>query len=134
MFSYPINNGKIECKKGSDSTYKVLIKGTSSGIVNSNYSLLLWLYPVSPRSEISGWYLQKNINGIKINNDGSWEGIAQIGNIQYPPQQGDIIDISVSVIEENIAAEMLYEKNVTIRSKPIGKKYIMIKNIEVSLD
>ncbi|MEW6574278.1 MAG: hypothetical protein AB1374_11665 [Bacillota bacterium] len=32
-----------------------------------------------------------------IEADGSWEGLAQIGNAQWPPHEGDLVDVAASL-------------------------------------
>jgi len=127
------DNNNAHCVFWNDSTYKITINGTSEGIINSKYKLLLWVYPVTPPSETSGWYLQKTLNGInKMYPDGSWVGVAQIGDKKWTPNNGDVVDISVSIAEENAASDLLTDRAITTRSKPFGIKYFAIKNIVLS--
>ena len=92
------------------------------GIGSGAFKLLLWLRPVNPPSNVSGWYLQRlpEYGVTEVNADGSWSGTAQVGNAQWPPQEGAVIDLAVSVADHDTAARLMAEPGVVIRPQPIG--------------
>lgn len=70
-----------------------------TGLTKSD-QLLLWVRPVLPPAETPGGYLQRPPgNGVSAASaGGSWEGTIQIGNRDFPPREGDIVDLAISVI------------------------------------
>jgi hypothetical protein len=111
----------VRCQNGGDGICRVLIRGTSSKLTSSQ-TLLLWLKPVSPPADVPGWYLQRPpVTGIgKVQPDGVWTGMAQIGNAQWPAHEGDIVDIAITVVEEQTAAQLLAKPGVVVRDQPLG--------------
>lgn len=105
------------CTRYGDGIYRFTVEGISKNISEKGLRLLLWVKPVSPPSETPSWYLQRPpINGIlEIKPDGSWSGIGQIGNAQWPPHEGDVIDIAVTVVDSKTAKHLLGEPGVVTR-------------------
>lgn len=103
----PKSGEKVHCTRYADGVYRFSVVGTSTGLTNG-FRLLLWMRPVNPPSETPGWYLQRlPVNGIeKVEPDGSWEGIAQIGNVQWPPHAGDVLDVAVTVVDVDRAKRL----------------------------
>lgn len=122
--SQPKAGGKILCSRGGDSIYRLSVKGTSSGLSAGEYGLLLWLKPVRPPSDTSGWYLQRPPgNGVdRIEADGTWIGVAQLGSSQWPPHEGDVFDLAVSVADNDTINKLMAESGVVIRNQPVGVK------------
>lgn len=106
----------------SDGVGSVSASGVSHGIQGGRFQLLLWVRPVRPPSDVPGWYLQRPpANGItEINADGSWRGVAQIGNAHWPPQEGHMVDLAVSVADSETASRLMAEGGVVVRPEPIG--------------
>lgn len=131
----PQSGGKALCFRGGDNVYRFEVKGTSSGISTSGYGLLLWLKSVSPPSDTAGWYLQRPPgNGIdKIETDGSWAGIAQIGNATWPPHEGDTFDLAVTLVDSATINKLMAEQGVVIRSRPVGDKIQTANGVVVTL-
>jgi hypothetical protein len=64
------------------------------------------------------------MNGVHtIENDGKWEGVIQIGNVEYPPHEGDIVEIAVSIVNSDEAHKLLSADGVVVRGGPAGKVY-----------
>jgi len=104
----PKGGESVKCTRFPDGTYHFSALGKVS-VLLPNMRLLLWIRPVKPPSETAGWYLQRPpINGIhQVNQDGSWEGTAQIGNAMWPPHTGDILDVAVTIAPENQVQQLL---------------------------
>lgn len=125
---------KVRCVRGDDGIYRFSVRGTSSG--TNGFRLLLWVRPVSPRSETPGWYLQRPpANGISsVEADGSWAGIAQIGNLQWPPHEGDILDLIVTIADSDSANQLMAEAGVVVRYQPVGVVSDTASNVVVTLN
>jgi hypothetical protein len=63
------------------------------------------------------------MNGIKrIENDGNWNGTVQIGDAQYPANEGNQVDVAVSILDSDEAKRLLSELGVVVRDQPQGTK------------
>lgn len=115
---------QVSCPRGGDNIHRCSIKGTSSGMAAGGYGLLLWVRPVRPPSDTPGWYLQRlPANGVStVQRDGSWTGVAQLGSPSWPPTEGDIFDLAVSVAEIETINILMAESGVVMRSQPVGVK------------
>lgn len=99
------NNDIVHCSRSDDGVYRFSVDGKVSDL-STEKVLLLW---VRPRLGPHVWYLQgPPANGIiNVGSDGSWQGIGQIGNIQYPPKSGDILDVAVTLVDTETAKTLL---------------------------
>jgi hypothetical protein len=130
----PQANQSLLCIPGTDGTYRITTSGTSIGITN-DYRLLVWVRPVRPPAELLGWYLQRPPNnGIpSVEGDGAWRGTAQIGNAQWPPHDGDIVDIAVSIIDRDTADRLIALPGVVVRAEPVGLKQETVRGLNLRL-
>ncbi len=132
----PASGAEASCPRYPDGTHHVRVTGTSTGLAGSaDLAPLLWIEPVSPPSDVPGWYLQRTpVNGIReVRSDGSWEGIAQVGDAQWPPHHGDILNVAVSVADRATVNRLMGEPGVVIRPVPIGVCDARASNVVVSL-
>jgi hypothetical protein len=108
---------KAQCVRGGDSLYRLSAQGTSVGLSSGKYGLLLWVRPINPPSDTPGWFLQRPPgNGIsKVEPNGSWVGTAQIGNAQWPPQEGNTINLAVTIADWDTIKNLMGEQGVVIR-------------------
>jgi hypothetical protein len=122
MLFQPATGGNVICSRGGDNVYRFEVRGTSSGLSPDRYGLLLWVKPVRPPSETAGWYLQRPpVNGIhRIEADGGWIGIAQIGNATWPPHEGDALDLAVTLADRDAINKLMAESGVAIYNQPLG--------------
>lgn len=99
------DNGLVHCSRSDDGAYRFSVGGKVSEL-SPEKTLLLW---VRPRKGPHVWYLQgPPKNGIiNISSDGTWQGVGQIGNIDYPPSQGDMLDVAVTLVEGGAAKALL---------------------------
>jgi hypothetical protein len=132
--SSPESHHRINCGRTPEGIYKCPVKGTSKSPSQETFQLLLWVRPVRPAGD--GWYLQRGaINGIRsVGSDGKWEGIAQVGNLEYPPHEGDLIEIAVSVAASEEARRLLGSVGVVVRGTVSGKASATAKNVTVHLE
>ena len=95
----------------------------------------MWIKPVNPPSETPGWYLQRppHTGILEIKQDGSWSGLGQLGNAQWPPKEGDIFDLAVTLTDSGDANSLFGEEGVVTKNKPIGVQSDIVNNISVSL-
>jgi hypothetical protein len=104
----PRAGGEIVPSRGADNVFRFDVEGTIEGVDLAKSSLLLWFQPIQPPSDQPGWYLQRlPANGIRSISGSKWRGVCQIGNQQYPPHSGDLVEIAASVVpaEEAIRLE-----------------------------
>jgi hypothetical protein len=122
------------CTRYGDGVYRFSVVGTSSGL-SDEFRLLLWVKPVNPPSDTPGWYLQRPPgNGIReVKPDGSWEGIAQIGNVQWPPHAGDVLDVAVTVVNIDTAKKLEAEPGVVTRTGLPGVASDVANGVRVEL-
>ena len=118
----PTAHATVRVARRPDGAGTVSARGTSKDLHGSAFQLLLWLRPVDPPSDIPGWYLQRPPgNGVAgVDRDGAWQGIAQVGNSQWPPQEGAVIDLAVSVADRETASRLMAEGGVVVRPEPVG--------------
>jgi len=131
----PKSGENVRCSLGADNTYRFEVRGTSSGVSTDRLGLLLWLRPVNPSSDTPGWYLQRPpTNGVhKIESDGSWFGVSQLGNAQWPPHAGDTFDLAVTVTDNETISKLSAERGVVVRDQPIGSKSDVAQRVVVVL-
>ena len=95
----PREGGDIVPSRGADNIFRFDVEGTIEGVDLANSSLLLWVQPIEPPSDQPGWYLQRHpANGVRSISGNSWRGVCQIGNQQYPPHDGDVVEVAASVV------------------------------------
>jgi hypothetical protein len=113
----PRSDEEVHCRRYGDDIYRFSVEGVSTGVTGSGLQLLLWVKPANPPSETPGWYLQRGfVNGIhRVDSDGSWRGIGQIGNVQWPPHEGDIFNVAVTVVNSETAQRLLATADVVTR-------------------
>jgi len=115
----PKPNEQFSLSKSGNDIYTGEVSGISSGIKRNE--ILLWIKPVNPASDRSGWYLQRHPHGISgFMKNGTWLGRAQIGNADWPPHNGDILDIAVSVVDQSTYADLMGRKGVVMSPEPVG--------------
>jgi hypothetical protein len=132
-FFEPKEGSTVAFTRSGDGLYRCSASGISSGL-NHDFQLLLWLRPVNPPSDQFGvWYLQRSGNGTSIEPDGTWHGVAQLGNAQYPPQNGYTFELAISVADAATATPLLNEPGVVTRNQPIGAQSMIVSNLTVRL-
>jgi hypothetical protein len=130
----PRSGEAIRCRAGGDGLYRCTVTGTSSDIRAGSFFPLLWLRPVNPPSDQAGWYLERSGNGIsRVEADGSWTGVAQIGNSTYPPHEGDVVDVAVSLAAEGAYRELMGRGGVVVEPEPVGAWKDTASNLVVTL-
>jgi hypothetical protein len=72
-------------------------------------------------------------NGIPgIRPDGSWTGVAQIGNAQYPPHEGDTVDFAVTIAEKREIDKLFAELGVVVLNQPMGGKSATVSSVTLT--
>jgi hypothetical protein len=118
----PKSGERAVCIRDGEGIYRFDVEGVSSGVYGEALALLLWVQPVSPRSETPGWYLQRApVNGVRgPDADGSWKGVGQLGNRQWPPHGGDTFNVAIAVAPSDEAEELMARPGVVTRMDPVG--------------
>ena len=130
-FFEPREGATLTFTRSGDGLYRCSTRGMSSGL-DHDFQLLLWLRPVKPPSDQFGvWYLQRSGNGTSVEPDGTWHGVAQLGNAQYPPQNGYTFELAISVADTATATALLNEPGVVTRDHPIGTQSAIVSNLTV---
>ncbi len=85
-----------------------------------NVVLLLWVNPINPSGD--GWYLQRGRNGLGAigADDASWSGRAQVGNVEYPPRNGQEFEIAISVLDKREAERLVAQRDIVALREPRG--------------
>lgn len=112
----PCSGGSVLCTPDAADVYHFSVQGSSTGVSGSSeVAVLLWVRPVNPPSEMPGWYLQRRPNGLQVvHEDGHWEGKCQIGNREWPPHQGDTLDLAVTVVDREVASRLKAGRGVVV--------------------
>lgn len=128
----PKSGETISLIHGPSGIYRLSAQGTSFGL-DDRYGLLLWVRPVNPPAE--GWYLQTPPkNGVtSIDASGTWTGVAQIGNAQYSPHQGDTLDLAITITTKSDIDKLMAEQGEVVRNEPVGVKTAKASGIAVTL-
>jgi hypothetical protein len=80
------------------------------------------------------WYLQRPGNGVaSIGPDGTWEGVAQLGNRQYPPKEGYTFDLAVSIVDDATAGPLVADPAEETHDHPVGVLSVVASNLIVKL-
>jgi PASTA domain len=131
----PRSQERLRCAPDGSGIYRCPTLGNSSGIQGGHLHLLLWVEPVSPPSDTFGWYLQRLGNGIsRIETDGSWAGVIQLGNAQYPPGTGDIINVAVSIVDDDAFHELMGRGGVVIEAHPVGSNVDTASHVVITVN
>lgn len=103
----PRDGGDVVPRRGADNIFRFDVEGTVEGADLAHASLLLWVQPIEPPSDQPGWYLQRlPANGVRSISGNAWRGVCQIGNQEYPPHAGDVIDVAASVVPTEEATRL----------------------------
>jgi hypothetical protein len=103
----PVDGGEVVVRRDADNVFRFDAEGTVEAFDPSVSLLLLWVQPVNPPSDQPGWYLQRVPNGIRSVAATQWRGVGQIGNAQWPPDDGHTVDIAVSIVSNDEAERIL---------------------------
>jgi|GEM_PF-3334360 len=131
----PKSAERIHCRPGVDGVFRCQVQGTCAGISSSGPGLLLWVRPVQPPADSISWYLQRPpTNGVTtVAANGSWVGVVQIGNVQWPPEEGNVVDIAVSAADRRTVDDLVSQPGVVIRKAPIGSQSDIASGVIVTL-
>ncbi|HUP42332.1 MAG TPA: hypothetical protein VM599_03905 [Thermoanaerobaculia bacterium] len=115
----PKDGGEVVPKRGADNVFRFDVEGTIDDIDLTESTLLLWVQPIEPPSDQPGWYLQRRPNGMRSIAGTKWRGVCQIGNQEWPPHDGDIVEVAASVLPGEEANRLLARQGpVTVLSLP----------------
>lgn len=103
----PREGGEVTPTRGADNIFRFEVEGTIQSIDLAKSALLLWVQPIQPPSDQPGWYLQRlPANGLQSISGNTWRGVCQIGNQQYPPHDGDVVEVAASVVPTEEATRL----------------------------
>jgi hypothetical protein len=130
--SQPRKDGQLDCAPDAGTIYRCTVSGTATSIA-AGHELLLWVRPVQPPSESEGWYLQRRPNGVLNRSGSSWNGKVQIGSRDYPPHDGDIVDIAVSIADKAELDRLMREAGTVIKPDPSGAPVMKSENVRLRI-
>ena len=130
--SQPRKDGQLDCAPDAGAIFRCSVAGGVTG-VSQGQRLLLWVRPVRPPSESEGWYLQRRPNGLVNQSGSTWDGKIQIGNRDFPPQDGDTVDVAVSITETPVADKLMKAPGVVIEPELIGEANTISDNIRLRI-
>ncbi len=93
---HPSINGQVDCIRTSEGFCTITVEGRASALVSDGQlRLLLWV-----KSQQSDWYLQDptSTQTTLIRPDQTWTRQVQVGNVRYPPSDGELVDLALTVI------------------------------------
>ena len=131
-FTQPRKDGQLECAPDPGAVFKCSVSGGTTA-ASQGQRLLLWVRPVQPQSESEGWYLQRRPNGVTDQSSSSWKGVIQLGNRDYPPHDGDVIDVAISVVDAATADGLMRKPGVVIERDPIGMPGAKSENVRLRI-
>jgi hypothetical protein len=120
----PKTGDKVVCSENADKSYTFPVNGRSNA--TDYFTVLFWVQPANDR-----WYLQSR--PINIDSQGLFSGNAQIGNQEWPPHDGDVINVAVTLTDKQIASQLLSQKGEVAATQPIGVKLDQALNVVVAL-
>lgn len=114
----PTDNGEANLTRAPDGVYKFEVDGIVS-MDTSKSELLLWVQPINPPSNLSGWYLQRAKGfGVVSLVGGRWRGICQLGNSDYPPRDGHTAQVVATVVPIDEAKTLRASDDLTTVELP----------------
>lgn len=128
---HPGTNGQVDCTRRSEGFCTITIEGRASALVSAGQlRLLLWA-----KSPESGWYLQDltSTQTSLIRPDRTWVRQAQVGNSRYPPSDGELVDLALTVISSS--AERRFTENNPLGpfQEPEGWPISTVERVSISL-
>jgi hypothetical protein len=91
----PKNRESIEVRIAETGSGSFLVDGNSTRVIdNPRLRILILVHPADPFAE--GWWIQP---AVVMNSDGTWSGQAWIGDPNFPPNVGNLVDILVIVAD-----------------------------------
>jgi len=126
----PRTNGEADCIMRSEGFCMITAEGRGSALVSSGkLVLLLWA-----KSRESGWYLQSPSSAQPelFRPDGTWTQQAQIGNSRYPPSEGELVDLTLTVIS-SAGAKRLDRRRGEAFQQPEGWPVTAAERVSIRL-
>jgi hypothetical protein len=130
----PQAGGTVVSRPGGDGIHRINIEGTVSGVDLTARPLRVWIRPVEPPSDIPGWYLQRGpASGIVSTAGDRWTAVAQLGNLQYPPYEGNIIEIAVTALPSEDALALDARQGPVVLGTLPGSPQSVVRSVRVTL-
>lgn len=126
----PKDGGEILPKRGADNIFRFEVQGTMEAVDLARSVVLLWLQPIEPPSDRPGWYLQRLPDeGIRSISGHTWRGVCRIGSEQWPPHNGDIVDVVSTVVAGDEAQQLLARQGpvTTVVLPGLASKVVRLK-------
>jgi hypothetical protein len=103
----PLGGGEVVLRREADGAFRFDVEGTVDGADMSRHTLQLWVQPITPPSDQPGWYLQRlPANGVRSITGNRWRAIGQLGNQQYPPRDGHIVELAATLLPSAAAQQI----------------------------
>lgn len=130
ILSYKSGQG-VELLNTASGMRKLKIAGTVENLPEDSV-VLLWARRKGRNSlsDTPRWFLQP-LDAPRIDSEGAWEALVQIGSIDWPPKAGDKIDVAISVVSIKVANELMNEIRPVTKKVPTGRHKKFVSNLVV---
>lgn len=125
----------LEVIRDGSGLHRATVSGVVPASVPASHRLLLWVRPVRPASNSPDWYLQRPpANGVSSYTvGGTWDGVIQLGNREFPPHDGDVVDLAISVVSPTEARALETGAGAVTAPTPRGSQVAELRGIRVVL-
>lgn len=126
QFVAPLSGAEVKCEVLPSNIGRVYVSANIN--VYLNQVPLLWVKGVNPSTPV--WYLQQYPFGLsKSPEKDFWSGHAQIGNPEYPPQDGSVFDFAITVVDKAKFEEITGNSGEISYSTPRGSSLKEVNNV-----
>jgi hypothetical protein len=134
-WNMPAPGAPLEVIRDGSGLHRASVAGLVPASIPASHRLLLWVRPVRPPSDSPGWYLQRPPgNGVSAYSaGGSWDGVIQLGNREFPPNDGDVVDLAISVVSATEARALEAGAGAVTAPTPRGSQVAELRGVRVVL-
>ncbi len=126
QFVAPLPDAEVKCEVLPSSIGRVYVSANIN--VYPNQVPLLWVKGVNPSTPV--WYLQQYPFGLtKSPEKDFWSGHAQIGNQEYPPQDGSIFNFAITILDNEAYEKLISTPGEISYSTPVGRSLKAVNNV-----
>lgn len=132
-WNMPGPGASLELIRDGSGLHRASVSGLVPGSLTGSHRLLLWVRPVRPAPDSPGWYLQRPPgNGVSAYAaGGTWDGIIQIGNREFPPNDGDVVDLAISVVSATEARALETGAGAVTAPTPRGSQVAELRGVRL---
>lgn len=116
---------EIRCPQGADCA--VIVKGTLTSPPPPEAELVIWWRPSTGGIV---WFPQL-LDGLRVEEDGSWSASVRIGNDSYVPKDGDTVDLAATVADRDTIKRLLPRTKTVFRYHPEGDRGALVNGLVI---